>query len=271
MSRSMIRFLFIAVLLCFVFTLRRSGEAQAQARCCTIYDCTAEDNAESCTSDTGENCSWDGPVNYCSNPSTGCRSGDEVFGGQCCYTPHSPIVIDTDGRGFHLTNYKSGVFFPITAQNTFIRTAWTVPESGNAWLVLDRNGNGRIDNGTELFGNFTAQPENRGKEPNGFLALAEFDKPSNGGNGNGLIDPSDSVYHRLKLWKDANHDGVSQATELFSLPDLGVFAIELSYATSSRKDEFGNSFRYRSRIFRSPGTPDGRWAWDVLLTFDDNF
>ncbi len=156
----------------------------------------------------------------------------------------SPVIVDTDGKGYHLTSAEDGVLFDMVGDRHPIQMAWTAAGSTNAFLALPKDG--KITSGKELFGNFTPQPQSA--HPNGFLALAVYDLPENGGNGDGDIDEKDEIFPSLRLWIDANHDGISQPEELHTLPELGVFSISLHYAESRRKDQYGNLFRYWSRI-----------------------
>ncbi|MBZ0258849.1 hypothetical protein K8I31_22495 [bacterium] len=125
-----------------------------------------------------------------------------------------PLVFDLDGDGVELTTAQNGSNFDITGDGQSEQTAFVT--GGDAFLALDKNKNGFIDSGKELFGDQNGAQD-------GFAELRKYDE-----NADNRIDENDSVYSSLRLFADANFDGVSQANELQSLRDAGISSIQLN-------------------------------------------
>jgi len=174
----------------------------------------------------------------------------------------SPIVLDLDGDGIIRTvGLSSGVNFDHAADGFAERTGWVAP--GDGLLVWDRNANGAIDSGRELFGSETLLPDGL-KAVNGFEALKALDV-----NGDGLIDAADPVFAQLRVWIDGNTDGRNGEGELLTLEEAGVKSINLNYTNSSFIDAQGNAHRQVG----SYTTLDGqtRAATDVWFQTDPTY
>lgn len=211
------------------------------------YDCRG-----TCTAVCNDPAPPPGPT-----PQTYCDSG--VDDNECT----SPILVDLGAASFVLTDAANGVAFDVNADGTAERVSWTGGRTDDAFLALDRNGDGAITSGAELFGNFTPQPSSAA--PNGYEALRVFDDLGSGGNADGVITHDDAVWWSLRLWIDASHDGVSQPDELFTLDDLGIEALDLDYVESRHQDRYGNTFRYKAAVLLAgPGQRRTRSA-DVFL------
>ncbi len=214
---------------------------------------------------TAQSVTWGAAVGRCVD--TTAQTNTSYCNAQACPSSTgpvgctSPVILDLDEKGFDLTSAANGVKFDMDG-NGPMQMAWTAPGADNAFLALP-GADGLVHNGQQLFGNFTPQPAS--DTPNGFAALAVYDDPKNGGDGNGVIDARDAIFSSLRLWIDANHDGISQPEELHTLPSLGVNSISLNYKAEQRTDQWGNVFHYRAQV--NPGDPAsvGRLAYDVFF------
>jgi hypothetical protein len=181
-----------------------------------------------------------------------------------CACNYSPLIVQlTPGARYELTSTQNGVLFDHSGDGLKERTAWTTADSPVAFLALDRNGNGVIDDGTELFGNSTYLSDGR-RAPNGFDALA--DTEANTPTADGVLDESDPVYGRLRLWLDRNHNGISETDELATLGDVGLTRIYLWYGKVNRRDRYGNVLMYQGKVLiASRGVELPRHIYDVFF------
>ncbi|SDJ07159.1 Haemolysin-type calcium binding protein related domain-containing protein, partial [Pseudomonas flavescens] len=144
----------------------------------------------------------------------------------------SPLILDLDGDGVETIARSAGVNFDHDGNGFAELSGWVGKDDG--LLVWDRNDNGLIDSGAELFGNFT-KLGNGQNAANGFLALSELDS-----NGDDKVDSSDELFEQLKIWKDSNSNGKVDNGELSSLSDWHVKSLGLSYTSKNLTDAQGN-------------------------------
>lgn len=174
---------------------------------------------------------------------------------------NDPLIVSLTDRTYRLTDRAGGVEFDLGDNGTPSQVPWTDPRSDEAFLALDRNDNGTIDNGSELFGDVT--PQHATDDPNGFLALRLFDDVLSGGDEDGRISAADEIFPQLELWRDANHNGVSESGELMTLDQVGLEWIDLDFRASGRVDRYGNRFRFRALSGWREGKV--RAVWNVYL------
>jgi hypothetical protein len=193
---------------------------------------------------------------------------------KCIYEPaidvpeeNCPVLLDIERDGFHLSGADRAVSFDINADGFPDTISWTQIGEDEAFLCLDRNHNGSIDDGSELFGYATQLRTGRLARVS-YRALAELDDSRSGGNGDGRIDAQDGQFSELCAWVDGNHDGISQAAEIRSLPEVGVEYLEYGYRPLRLYDSFGNLFRYVSRVgVRDASGEIVSWpTYDVIFT-----
>ncbi|MGZ5059539.1 MAG: hypothetical protein ACXWAA_13985, partial [Methylobacter sp.] len=140
----------------------------------------------------------------------------------------TPIVLDLNGDGVKTTNISSGTQFDLFATGQKVNTGWV--SSSDGLLVLDRNHDGKINDGSELFGSSTVL-SNGEKASDGYAALSALDS-----NGDGSISKADAEWGDLKVWVDKNSDGINQSDETLTLDSLGISKLNLNAESSSTKD-----------------------------------
>ncbi|HEX8407452.1 MAG TPA: hypothetical protein VF883_01205 [Thermoanaerobaculia bacterium] len=165
-------------------------------------------------------------------PITLCDDGSNT--GQC-----SPIIINFGSGTYTLSGSNDPVLFDIDADGVTNRITWTAVGSRLAFLAFDRNQNGMIDNGSELFGDSTRLLSGV-RATHGFHALNELDT-----NGDGLVSALDRDWPSLLVWTDLNHDGISQRTEIQKARESALSSITTTCHWTGRRDRHGNLFRYQ--------------------------
>jgi len=171
------------------------------------------------------------------------------------YNQASPIILDLDGKGVRTTSLSNGVVFDFAGNGNAVQSAWSDPSCG--FLVRDLNGNGQIDNGSEMFGDYTIL-KNGEQAKNGFIALAELDL-----NGDGEVDRDEAEAAGIRIWRDANTNGIVDAGEMLTFEQAGVLSVQTRYVNSREVDENGNMYRWHGTFIRS----DGRRAAAVDVLF----
>lgn len=175
----------------------------------------------------------------------------------------TPILLNLGTGPYALTSAANGVRFDLRNDGGSRKVAWTSAGSDVAFLALDRNGNGSVDSGAELFGSATMLASGI-RAKHGFEALADLDADRDG-----VLSPRDPAWTSLVLWTDRNHDGVSAAGELQRVADSRLEWLATGARTVNRRDEWGNLFRYMSHArVRAGGIGNAREMpyYDVLLT-----
>lgn len=157
----------------------------------------------------------------------------------------SPLILDMNDDGINTTSLEWPVTFDFDGDGRRVETSWTDPTTEEAFLVLDLNGNGRVDSGQELFGNSTLLPSGATAR-HGFEALAVYDDFLFGGDEDGRITSRDRIWLLLWLWTDRDHDGVSDRRELRPLALSRVRALHLGFLETRTFDGNVNWHRFVS-------------------------
>ena len=146
-----------------------------------------------------------------------------------------PLALDLNGNGIETlaADGHAGAMFDHERNGIRTGTGWV--HSNDGILVYDRNGDGKINNGGELFGDNTLL-KGGSTAAHGFAALAELDE-----NGDGKVDAADKTFSKLGVWRDLNHNGISEEGEIFALKDLRIKSLNLGYTQADKDLGNGNT------------------------------
>ncbi|OWV27855.1 calcium-binding protein, partial [Halomonas campaniensis] len=158
----------------------------------------------------------------------------------------SPLVLDLDGDGVETIALTDGAYFDHDGNGFAEKSGWVSPDDG--LLVWDKNGDGKISDGSELFGNHSLGKDGE-KAEHGFASLAVLDT-----NDDGVVDAQDADFASLQVWQDKNGDGRVQAGELLSLADAGVASLSIAFDSASETDEAGNLHLQLGYFTRTDGS-----------------
>ena len=150
------------------------------------------------------------------------------------YHIYDPLTLDLDGDGIETVSHNGykGALFDHDGDGIRTASGWVASDDG--LLVVDRNGDGIINDGKELFGDSSVLKDGT-KAAHGYAALAEYDS-----NGDGVVDAKDADFDKLRVWRDLNQDGVSQKEELFTLEEVGVQSLNVAYQDTNQNLGNGN-------------------------------
>lgn len=179
-----------------------------------------------------------------------------------------PLTFDLDGDGLETTHVNAGILFDHDGDGIKSGTGWVKPDDG--FLVFDRNGNGVIDNGTELFGDSTPVIDPytllQVKAKDGFAALMAQDT-----NGDHKINNADDHFSQLRIWRDLNQDGISQSGELLTLESLGIAEINTAKTANSQLLSDGNRIADLGTFVKADGTVGELGTIGDIDLVDDTF
>jgi hypothetical protein len=165
------------------------------------------------------------------------RAYDCSVGGEAITIDSSINVLWLTPDGFDLTGPRGGVLFDLNADGIPELVSWTKADSDDAWLAFDRNGNGKIDDGSELFGNHTPAVNAAVYARNGFEALKFLEAPEFGPSRADMrIDQRDAPFEALLLWTDRNQNGISEPDELQRACEAGLVSIGTDYEERKRHE-----------------------------------